>query len=233
MSIADVEFIEKNSSDAVEKTRVMSYMDKKKSLHVRGNVCFAGTALRVGDHVVRGNKICAKELIAERIGVVGCAKVDTLETGIVRLGEAGSVLDAAKWKLQNKVGVSGKSKARLLSCTTNQCIQWRKPHGFWRATHHDVEGCEIEDADVDHCYEVIRKLPLRRFSWKQQHRDRRQIGWTAHELRSQGFSIDENDHLDMDHMMFILYGAVQKMMVMTSMLSEKLISLENAPMSPS
>jgi hypothetical protein len=83
---------------------------------------------------------------------------------------------------------------------------------------------DIEDADLERCYAIVRDVPLRRYAWRDQvygsnqTRDRARLGWIAQEV-AQAFPKAVESHaahglpdcldLNADQLIAALYGAVQ------------------------
>lgn len=243
MSIADIEFIEKNSFLAQERTRTLSMMatNPNKLMRMDGNVCFAGSGLRVGDHYVKGNRLHATELVADRMSIVGTGDISELE---VKRFDTGVALEniVAVSSLQTgttfhkDVEIEKEARTNELVVQHNNShhgpLQDQHPNGFW-CTGGTDDGNNGEDAEIDACYGLVQNLPLRRFAWRNLcAEDRRQLGWKASEVATHlPHSVDENGVLDPDQILLSLMGALKKMMAMTDQLSDKVSSLEQWAMS--
>lgn len=61
--------------------------------------------------------------------------------------------------------------------------------GLWTVVSDERIKAEIELADLDRCYEIIKSVPLKRFAWadgvytKDQVRDRHNLGWIAQDVQ--------------------------------------------------
>jgi UTP-glucose-1-phosphate uridylyltransferase len=82
----------------------------------------------------------------------------------------------------------------------------------------------IEDADLDKCYDLVKTLKLRRFSWKDEVesvRDKNVVGWIAQEVEEvipkaittvdHKYGIDDVKFLNPDQIYAAMYGAIQKL----------------------
>jgi hypothetical protein len=83
---------------------------------------------------------------------------------------------------------------------------------------------DIALADLDRCYEIVKELPLQRFTWNDDQRgirDRRKVGWIAQEVEAVFpkavttvplyNGIVDFKTLDVDQIYAVLYGCVQKL----------------------
>jgi hypothetical protein len=85
----------------------------------------------------------------------------------------------------------------------------------------------IIDADLDLCYENVKKLRLAKYTWKndiysnEQVADRSKLGWIAQEVetiipkavkQSNDHGIENCKSLDIDQIIATLYGCIQKLM---------------------
>ena len=93
----------------------------------------------------------------------------------------------------------------------------------------------IELADLDQCYENIKKIPLKRYRWKNEVYndiyDRTKIGWIAQDVEtifpksvSQSFMFDIEDcrHLNSDQIIAAMFGTIQKMQMRMEALEARL-----------
>ena len=99
--------------------------------------------------------------------------------------------------------------------------------GSWSSTSDRRLKEEIENADLDRCYETVKNLALRRFKWKddvenfsEHQRDKRVIGWIAQEVEEvlpksietfdEKYGIEDVKFLNTDQIYATMYGALQK-----------------------
>jgi len=93
---------------------------------------------------------------------------------------------------------------------------------------------DIEDADLNRCYEVVHDLPLRRFAWNSNVlpyvRDVRMLGWIAQEVepylpnaitRQNMYGLSDAMGLDSDQIFKFMYGALQRTIQRRENLEEK------------
>jgi hypothetical protein len=143
------------------------------------------------------------------------------------------------------IGIGTKSPSYQLQLSTDSA---GKPNGGSWANSSDERLKEnIEIADLDICYDIIKNLPLKRYRWKDssytddQIDDRNVVGFIAQDVVSvfpkavntkpftnvDGTILD--DCLSLNETMIIrtLYGAVQKLMSINEDLEERISQLEN------
>ena len=96
--------------------------------------------------------------------------------------------------------------------------------GSWDTTSDMRLKDNIEDADLDKCYDLVKTLKLRRFSWKDEVesvRDKNVVGWIAQEVEEvipkaittvdHKYGIDDVKFLNPDQIYAAMYGAIQKL----------------------
>jgi hypothetical protein len=97
-------------------------------------------------------------------------------------------------------------------------------------------------ADIDVCYDVVQKLPLKRYTWKRdampdvtQVYDRSKLGWIAQDVkRVLPKSVETRDvHgladcqvLNADQLYAVMYGAIQKSQMLCEHMADRLNALE-------
>ena len=96
---------------------------------------------------------------------------------------------------------------------------------------------DIELANLDVCYETVKSIPLKRFSWKDSYapadiqNDRRQLGFIAQDvetimpkavMQSAENGFDDFRTLNTDQLVKAMWGAVQKLMVENEALKSRL-----------
>lgn len=83
----------------------------------------------------------------------------------------------------------------------------------------------IVDADTDICYENVKNIPLRCFTWKHGHAtyDKRKVGWIAQEVEQvlpkavstiDAYGINDCKTLNTDQIIAAMFGAIQKLQLM-------------------
>jgi hypothetical protein len=96
----------------------------------------------------------------------------------------------------------------------------------------------ICNADLERCYEIVREVPLRRFSWRkdvytpdQVGNDRSKLGWIAQEVQAvfpkavstqSMFGMDDCLALNNDQLIAALYGCVKCMQARIDSLEKKM-----------
>ena len=99
----------------------------------------------------------------------------------------------------------------------------------------------IVDADVSMCYDIVKRLPLKRFTWDVSYMpdvpDRNSVGWIAQDVSfvfPRAVSRVSNEHfedfhgLDVDQIYKSMYGAVSKLIADKEALEAKISSMSNA-----
>jgi len=97
---------------------------------------------------------------------------------------------------------------------------------------------DIEDADLNRCYEVVRDLPLRRFIWNSNVApyvgDAHMLGWIAQEVETylpnaityhNMYGLPDAMGLDSDQIFKFMYGALQRMIRRRKELEQKYLAL--------
>jgi hypothetical protein len=97
---------------------------------------------------------------------------------------------------------------------------------MWTVTSDRRIKTGIVDADVGRCYDIIRGIPLRRFSWRDDIYssgdvfDRTKLGWIAQEVEKffpkavesiNQYGIEDCKTLNIDQLMAAMYGCMQFM----------------------
>lgn len=96
---------------------------------------------------------------------------------------------------------------------------------------------EIENADLEVCYDIVKELALKRFKWKDEfmdvHKvsDAHQLGWIAQEVeimlpksvhtsKNDRFNIEDFKSLDNDQIIACMYGCIQKLIEKVELLEK-------------
>jgi hypothetical protein len=128
-----------------------------------------------------------------------------------------------------KVGIGTTSPAYQLQLSTDSAA---KPStNTWTVPSDERLKKDIILADLDRCYEIVRDLPLKRFTWRddvytaEQVPDRSKLGWIAQDVEkifpkavtitehkiSDDEIIEDCRGLNADQLYAVLWGAVQKL----------------------
>jgi len=118
--------------------------------------------------------------------------------------------------------------------------------GLWTVTSDIRLKDNIQEANYDTCYDIVKNLPLKRYTWKsdayttQQIADRTVLGWIAQDVQpifpkavesrsfsgSGDFYIDDCLSLDAGQINAALYGAVKKLIVENESLKSELQTIK-------
>ena len=100
----------------------------------------------------------------------------------------------------------------------------------------------IEDADLDLCYNNIKNLPLKKYKWKDEYLtienvpDRHKLGWIAQDVETilpkaiiinNQYDIEDCKSLDIDQIIATLYGSIKKLINICELQDSKITELEN------
>lgn len=141
------------------------------------------------------------------------------------------------------VGIGTISPSYKLELSTDSA---GKPStNVWTITSDERIKDNIELADLDICYNVVKNLPLKKYKWKyytqEQAPDKNMLGWIAQDVQqhfpkavnvskfkiSETESIDDCLNLNSDQINKALYGAVQKLQTIVEAQQAKITELEN------
>ena len=141
------------------------------------------------------------------------------------------------------VGIGNISPVYQLELSTDSA--GKLSTNVWTITSDERIKDNIVLADIDRCYEIVKKLPLKKYKWKyyseQQAPDQNMLGWIAQDVQtyfpkavnvskfkiSETESIDDCLNLNSDQINKVLYGAVQKLQVFVETQQAKILELEN------
>ena len=138
----------------------------------------------------------------------------------------------------------------LLTLDTDEAI---KPStNVWTIASDERLKENIELADTQRCYEIVKNLPLKRYTWKndiysaEQVPDRSKIGWIAQDVQttfpkaikeytqtfkptpgSDPVTIEDCLSVNADQVYAALYGAVQQLMTIVEQQSATIVDLQN------
>jgi hypothetical protein len=103
---------------------------------------------------------------------------------------------------------------------------------------------DIVIADLDRCYEIVKNLPLKRFTWKDAYvssnmtNDRSKLGWIAQEVESvfpkavitqpERYGLSNFKTLDTDQIYAAMYGTVKKLQSMVDEVESRVVASEQA-----
>jgi hypothetical protein len=100
----------------------------------------------------------------------------------------------------------------------------------------------IEDADLDLCYNNIKNLSLKKYKWKDEYitpentADRHKLGWIAQDVETilpkavttnNQYDIEDCKSLDIDQIIATLYGSIKKLITICETQDTQIIQLEN------
>lgn len=106
----------------------------------------------------------------------------------------------------------------------------------WTVTSDKRLKDDIEGADLDRCYEIVKELPLKHYSWKpivvqdSSIEDRTKLGWIAQDVQSvfpkavktqELYGISNCMTLDADQLYAAMYGCIQKLQEKVEVLEEE------------
>ena len=118
---------------------------------------------------------------------------------------------------------------------------------FWDNTSDQRLKENIEEANYDTCYNIIKNLPLKRYTWKnevyttEQVKDRSKLGWIAQDVEivfpkavttntfsgSGDFYIEDCKSLNADQIYAAMYGTVKKLITENETLQTRITTLES------
>jgi len=143
--------------------------------------------------------------------------------GHVRVYELPSykVLSTDKLYTTSNVGIGTSSTSFTLEVNGTAA---KTGGGSWDTASDMRLKDNIVDADLDKCYDLVKNLKLRRFSWKDEvegARDKNVVGWIAQEVEEvipkaittidHKYGIDDVKFLNPDQIYATMYGAIQKL----------------------
>jgi hypothetical protein len=142
------------------------------------------------------------------------------------------------------VGLGTSTPAYLLTLASDSAA---KPStNTWTVSSDQRLKENIEEADYDTCYNVIKNLPLKRYTWKsdayttEQVKDRSRLGWIAQDVEavfpkaidivpfsgSGNFYIEDCKSLNADQIYAAMYGTVKKLIQENETLKSELQAIK-------
>jgi hypothetical protein len=122
------------------------------------------------------------------------------------------------------VGIGVKAPAYQLELSTDDAAKLTT--NTWTTTSDRRVKRDIERADTSLCYDILKRLPLHRFTWDVSYlpsvRDRRMVGWIAQDVaevfpsavkRVSNSWFSDFHSLDVDQLYKTMYGALEKVIV--------------------
>ncbi len=113
---------------------------------------------------------------------------------------------------------------------------------FWTVSSDKRLKQNIEDANIDECFNNIKNLPLKRYKWKDeiytptQVYDRTKLGWIADDVQQifpnsvkeiEANGLTDCKSMDIDQIIASLYGCIKKLMSISETKKEIITKLEN------
>jgi hypothetical protein len=142
---------------------------------------------------------------------------------------------------RSNVGIGVRDPTYLLHLSADSAA---KPSTTtWTVTSDARMKENIVPADLNLCYDIVKSLPLKRYTWKSeafdsnQVQDRSKIGWIAQDVESvfpkavetkQFNEIEDCKFLNADQIYAAMYGAIQKCIDGLEKLDARITRLENA-----
>lgn len=117
--------------------------------------------------------------------------------------------------------------------------------GSWSSTSDRRLKENIQDANIDMCYDTVKNIPLRRFKWRddlegfsEYQKDKNVLGWIAQEVEEympksintieEKYGIDDVKFLNNDQLYASMYGALQKAISKIESLEDELAKIKNS-----
>jgi hypothetical protein len=172
--------------------------------------------------------VCQLQIYGQsQVATVSLARGTTLITGRLGIGTAVPTqrLDVnGSAVVSGSIGIGVTSPAFALHVSRDSAA---KPSSSTWTVYSDARIKDnIEAADLDRCYEIVRSVPLKRFAWRhdiytdEQVNDRTRLGWIAQDVEAvfpkavqmqAMHGLDDCRTLNTDQLLSALYGAVQRM----------------------
>lgn len=162
---------------------------------------------------------------------------DVINMSINGTGQVGIGLTTASFQLQLSTDSAGKPATNTWTVVSDKRIK-----------------DEIIDADLTRCYDIVKSLPLRRYTWKEdfytteQVNDRSKLGWIADEVEvvfpkavgvipewtykqetetEEAKKIENLKSLNADQIYAVMYGAIQKLIQEVETLKHEVETLKS------
>jgi hypothetical protein len=192
------------------------------TLDVGANVVIQDTGSNV--LTVRGNVLASKITL----GTVSITPAHTLQQ-VTTIGNTASTTIQLT-NITNSLVTSGRVGIKTSSPTFDLEVigtAAKSGGGTWSSTSDRRLKENIINADIDQCYETVKNIPLRRFTWRdgivdfsEHQKDKNVLGWIAQEVEEvmpksietidEKYGIPDLKFLNPDQIYASMYGALQK-----------------------
>jgi hypothetical protein len=179
-------------------------------------------------------------IASEMLGVIPAVFSSTL---LFQTGTAGAALvERMRIHSNGFVGINTNNPGYQLDICGDLRISgtgYRPGGGSWITTSDRRVKQDIQRADVSLCYDIIKRLPLQRFSWDVSHlpdlKDKRVVGWIAQDVEQvfpravearPDYGFEDLKYLDVDQLYKTMYGAVEKLIADKEALEVKVSTQE-------
>lgn len=139
---------------------------------------------------------------------------------------------------QQRLGIGTASPAYQLELSTNSA--GKPTSNTWTISSDERIKENIEDANTQTCYDIVKNLKLKRFRWKEEFMpdvaDRNSVGWIAQEVETvfpkavtkvEKYDMEDFRSLDVDQIYKTMYGALEKVIADKEVLETKVTTLES------
>ena len=145
-------------------------------------------------------------------------------TNFIAINSSSTNAEIARFTNQGYLGIGTKTPTFQLQLSTDSAS--KPATNTWTISSDARLKTDISAADLDMCYNAIKVLPLKRYTWKddvytmEQVADRSKLGWIAQDVelvfpkavtRSQQHGFDDCRSLNADQLYAAMYGAIQKL----------------------
>ena len=188
-------------------TRFLSAIDSTQGVGTSKFICFGQSSTTANQAEINfffaGNGSSSNRL---GLGFFGGERLSILRSGNVGIGTT-----APAYQLELTTDSAGKPSTNTWTVSSDERIKE-----------------DIEDADIDICYENVKNLKLKYFKWKDEFiddhsiEDRHKLGWIAQEVETvlpkavtttnnDKYEIEDFKSLNSDQIIACMYGAIQKL----------------------
>ena len=148
----------------------------------------------------------------------------TDSTNFIAINSSSTNAEIARFTNQGYLGIGTQTPTSQLQLSTDSAS--KPATNTWTISSDARLKIDISLADLDMCYNAIKVLPLKRYTWKDevytldQVPDRSKLGWIAQDVervfpkavtRSQQHGFDDCRSLNADQLYAAMYGAIQKL----------------------